>query len=156
MRQQHPEERSAERHVSIPDIIVGCPRELNDDGPGSINLIFIDENGQAHDYKEFPGDTDRRDKVSPELANNDLFGAALTHYRDIDENGLKEIIVGAPGDSENGTMAGAIYVLFIRRRQYHRPYRCGWCVMAYTLAPSITFGLSCMIGTIYFFWYFRY
>ena len=40
--------------------------------------------------------------VGPQLQPKDQFGWALSGYRDVDRNGIREILVGAPGDDEVG------------------------------------------------------
>jgi len=86
----------------------------------------------------------------------DRFGYAMTAYSDIDQNGISEIVVGAPGDHVNGSdYVGAIYIMFHRRRRYHPPLVCDLC---YLLSFSIPLGflaLTCVCSTIYFFWYYR-
>ena len=43
----------------------------------------------------------------------------MAAIQDLDKNGIKEIVVGAPGDGEAGGRSGAIYVFYFRRRRWH-------------------------------------
>lgn len=47
----------------------------------------------------------------PGLSNNDQFGAAITAYGDLDNDGVPDLVVGAPGDDTN---RGAAYVLYLQ------------------------------------------
>ncbi len=60
---------------------------------------------------------------------------------DVDHNGIKEIAVGAPGDQEAGAESGAIYIIFLRRRKYHKPFVDHW---AYILSIAIPTGICCL------------
>lgn len=47
------------------------------------------------------------------LANVDLFGRSAAALGDIDGDGIGDLVVGAMGDSVNGTNRGAVWVLFL-------------------------------------------
>jgi hypothetical protein len=66
-------------------------------------------------------------------------------------------LIGAPGDDVNGTRedAGAIYIMFLRRRRhFYIPF--DWVTFWVTvLLPTCCFCCTCISGIAYFFWYFR-
>ncbi|MEM7309158.1 MAG: FG-GAP-like repeat-containing protein [Planctomycetota bacterium] len=51
--------------------------------------------------------------LGPVLHDDDGFGASIDRIGDLDGNGLVDLIVGAPGDDDAGSDAGAAYVLFL-------------------------------------------
>lgn len=122
-RQKYPWIPSEERFEAIPDIVVGCPQTSGDDLPGRMFFMFLDEERQVKAHSQIPDWRDKRLQITfPPFGQ---FGAALAAYQDIDKNGLKEIIVGAPTDDNSGVASGAVYVVFTRRHKNHR-YRFDW------------------------------
>jgi hypothetical protein len=47
----------------------------------------------------------------PTLADRDYFGSSVTALGDIDGDGVRDLAVGATGDSTSGVRGGAVYVL---------------------------------------------
>ena len=119
-------------------------------------LMFLTNMGSLAGFRVIPDqerDIDRH--VAPSLSRNDRFGWSLTGYVDVDRNGIRELIAGAPGDSEVGTDAGAIYIIFLRRMRYHPPaFNFVIYVLTITLPTFFCF-VSCVSGVYFFFWYFR-
>jgi hypothetical protein len=169
MRQQHPRGKAGSRRKdlnynrhdvgrkSIPDVVIGCPQTLdtNQIGGGQFYLVFLNEKGYAEDYCAMPTKDDREGKFAPKLRYLDQFGSSLAAYVDVDHNGLTELIVGAPGDHEIAPDTGAIYIMFLRRRRFHKPFVDHWM---YILSIALPLGfccICCIAGTVYFFWHFR-
>ena len=76
----------------------------------------------------------------------------MTGFQDLDGNGLKEVVVGSPGYNES---AGAVYILFMRRRRFHPPIPDVFLYYFKILFPIFCI-ISCCCGSCgYFFWYFR-
>lgn len=80
-------------------------------------LTFLISNGLA---LALPGQVLDEQKISSTdggfggmLVNQDQFGAALAPLGDLDGDGVAEMIVGAPRDSDGGTATGAVWVLFM-------------------------------------------
>ncbi len=142
---------------SYPDLIMGCPQNEVSGGTGRLFMLFMGPNNTILGEKQVPDEEyDVARDISPVFQPLDRFGYAMTAYSDIDQNGISEIVVGAPGDHVNGSdYVGAIYIMFHRRRRYHPPLVCDLC---YLLSFSIPLGflaLTCVCSTIYFFWYYR-
>ncbi len=63
---------------------------------------------------------DRLEKISNRefistgtLEAGDLFGSALAGLGDLNNDGVTELAVGAPGDDDGGTGRGAVWILFL-------------------------------------------
>jgi len=96
----------------IPDLAAGTPRD--DDGSGAdkgaVYLLLLNSDGTVKD----------RQKISVlsggftgNLAPGDTFGTSLAAIGDLDENGVGDLVVGAPLDDDGGTDNGAVWVLFM-------------------------------------------
>lgn len=137
---------------SIPDLLVGCPQTKSGTSRGSTltgraMVLFMNTDGQYRNDFFIPGS----DVAAPKLHGGDLFGTSVGSYVDIDNNGITEMLVGAPGDAAGG----AVYILFPRRRRYHQP-PFDW--VAYYLKLILPFAISgciCFWGTLFCCWYFR-
>jgi hypothetical protein len=129
-------------------------------------LMFLSTLGELEGYTVIPALTDEEGqggghnsgpRVAPPLKRTDQFAQALAAYQDIDKNGIREIVVGAPGDDNDGQRlnAGAIYIIFLRRRRhFYIPFDFVRFILLVTL-PTGCCCCSCVWGVIYFFWYFR-
>lgn len=165
-KQRHFRETADPPRPSVPDFITGCPQSETGTLPGRFFLMFLSTQGSLLGFTEIPGDTDKDgqgggkntgQRIAPELTRVDGFGRSLAGYMDLDRNGLHEVLVGAPGDDLNGTRvdAGAIYIMFLRRRRHF------WIPFDFVtflvtiLVPTTCCCCSCFWGVIYFFYYFR-
>lgn len=123
-RQRHPTELSPEDRPSIADLVVGCPQTGADGKPGRLFFLYLSaKDRQIIGYSEMsnPIKDTLRLHLDTVMTPFGQFGAALAAYTDIDKNGLREIVVGAPTDTDSGTAAGAIYVIYPRRKRHHPP-----------------------------------
>jgi hypothetical protein len=140
---------------SSPDLVIGCPQTTSSNGPGRIFFVFLNEDGEKVGWSELPNAGDKI-ATNISLIPYEQFGNALEGYQDLDENGIREVLVGAPRrPNENGVITGAFYILFPRRRRYF-PGPFDW-VRFYliVLIPPAFFFAACCCGCVYFFWYFR-
>jgi hypothetical protein len=123
VRQQHPSYKKFPPRLSIEDLIVGCPQNNVGSATGKIMLYFLSFQGLQGGYTQLPANGMTLKNLAPKLSRLDLFGTSLTGYQDLDNNGIKEIVVGASGDDGEGIQQGAIYILFLGRLPYIRPYK---------------------------------
>lgn len=153
-RQHYPGDVKDPPRPSVKDIIMGCPQSNSGAYPGRFMLLFLTTWGAMAGYTVLPADTD--EGVAPQLDLLDQFGQSLAGYWDIDGNGLKEVLVGAPGDqNSNSTSVGAFYIVYLRRRRYHAPrFPFVRFISLVTILPW--FCMTCICTSVaYFFWHFR-
>ena len=90
--------------------MVGAPGD--DDGgvdAGAAWVLFLDANGHAIDQQKIsPLEGDFEGVIRP----GDQFGYALANAGDVDNDGISDLLVGAPGDDDGGSDSGAAWLLF--------------------------------------------
>ena len=115
-------------YPTMPDLMIGCPQGRTGTSGGKIIAAFLQGDrrtqsatGNIEKYREFPFNK----PWTPTLSASDRFGQSITSYYDVDNNGINDFVVGAPGDdadfSGNITDTGAIYLVFIERIPYEWP-----------------------------------
>lgn len=95
----------------IPDLIAGTPND--GDGysiAGAVWILFLDTNGTVKSHQKISA---TEGGLSATLAVADYFGADVTSLGDIDNDGVPDIAVGARGDDDGETAAGAIYIIYL-------------------------------------------
>lgn len=98
---------------TILDIAVGAPAD--DDGGtdrGAVWILFLNQDGTVQDEAKISS-TDG--DFNGELDDGDRFGAAVTVLGDLDGDTIPDLAVGAPGDDEDSTDTGAVWILFMNR-----------------------------------------
>jgi hypothetical protein len=94
----------------VPDIVVGAPGD--DDGgvdTGAAWVLYLASNGSVIDEQKIsPLEGDFEGGLRP----GDEFGYALANAGDVDNDGISDLLVGAPGDDDGGTDSGAAWLLF--------------------------------------------
>jgi hypothetical protein len=66
--------------------------------------------------------------------------------------GIKAVVSGAPGDTDGGSNAGAVYIMFFRRLEYHRKMPCTACFYGLRVGIS-ALGILVCCGSIGLFFY---
>jgi len=98
----------------IEDIVVGAP--FDDDGNtsgnrGAVYVLFLNIDGTVKSEQKI---SDSVGSFSTSLADTDNFGTSVAGIGDLDNDGIEDIVVGAPGDDNDGDADnGAVYVLFL-------------------------------------------
>src|SRR5690606_15744860 len=93
----------------INDLLVGA---YGDDdggtGAGAIWILFLDTNGTVQSHKKISATAG---DLTETITAGDILGADITIMGDLDEDGVVDIAVGAPGDDDGGTDRGAVYLI---------------------------------------------
>ncbi|MGB5179379.1 MAG: integrin alpha [Gammaproteobacteria bacterium] len=98
----------------IPDLAAGAPND--DDGAanaGAIWILIMKTDGRVDAWQKVSEDAG---DFNGDLNADDHFGAAITGIGNIDNNGLSDLAVGAPGDDDGDTDQGAVWILFMDSR----------------------------------------
>ena len=111
-------------------------------------VLFLTPKANVKAFRLLPSATDIG--IAPAFRPRAQVGASMVSIMDLDANGLKEIVVGAPGDDEAGRNSGVIYVFYFRRRRWHPfvPDTRAW-LCTIIIPPSIAI-FFCICSIIYF------
>jgi len=97
----------------VTDIAAGAPNDDDDsDNAGAVWALTMKANGRVDGWQKISADAGGFDG---KLSANDHFGAAIAGIGDLDNNGVPDLAVGAPGDDDDGTDQGAVWILFMNR-----------------------------------------
>jgi FG-GAP repeat len=93
------------------DIAVGAPGD--DDGGtdrGAVWILHLDRQGLVLSQQKISA---LSAGLTTTLTDGDQFGSAVTAMGDLDGDGIIDLAVGAPGNSDGGTGRGAIWILLM-------------------------------------------
>jgi len=98
----------------VTDLAVGVPTD--DDGGSSRGAVWVlimdsSANGMVASYKKI-SDT-QPGNFNGVLDDDDYFGQAVMGLGDLDNDGVADLAVGAPGDDDGGAHRGAVWILFL-------------------------------------------
>lgn len=97
----------------VPDLAVGAPND--DDGAdnaGAFWILMMETDGRVAAWQKVSNSAGGFDGV---LEADDHFGAAITAIGELNNSGLVDLAVGAPGDDDGGADRGAVWILFMER-----------------------------------------
>lgn len=93
----------------IVDIAVGAPLTAGGGAArGAVWILFLNSNGTVKSSTRID---DTTGGLAGSLADLDLFGISVSVLRDLDGDNVDDLVVGAEGDSENGSGRGAVWIL---------------------------------------------
>lgn len=97
-----------------PDLLVAAERD--DDGGsdlsanrGAVWVLYLNDDGTVSDHVKI---SDTQGGFGGTLDDGDQLGFGLTSLGDLDGDGNPDLAVGAPGDDDGATDAGALWVMF--------------------------------------------
>ena len=93
------------------DLAVGA-READDGGidTGAVFILFLNRDGSVRAWQRISATSGQL--VGP-LDPGSTFGSAVSGLGDLDSDGVPDIAVGAPYDTDGGLRAGAVWMLFL-------------------------------------------
>lgn len=91
----------------VDDLVVGAPSD--DRGRGTVWVLFLNPNGTVKNYHKIG---DQSGNFGGALDDGDSFGSSAA-AGDLDNDGLSDLVVGAPHDDDGGSDRGAVWVLFL-------------------------------------------
>lgn len=95
----------------ITEVVVGAVGDFSDGDTGTAYVLFLNSNGTVKDQLEI---TDGAGGLATGTLNQrDEFGSSAAGIGDLDADGIPDILIGAAGDDDGGTDAGAVYILFL-------------------------------------------
>ncbi len=95
----------------VTELVVGENRADNGGfRRGTAWLLYMNQDGTVHTQSNLSGHA----PFTPLLDDNDNFGTSAMAMGDLDGDGVPDIGVGAPADSDGGNRRGAIWILFLR------------------------------------------
>ena len=105
----------------IAELVVGA---IGDDDNGSeagaVWILFLDEVGFVKAYQKI---SLLEDEIAGSFVTGDNFGSSLASIGDLDGDGIAELAVGAIGDDDNGSEAGAVWILFLDEVGFVKAYQ---------------------------------
>ena len=95
----------------VPDLAVGAPGAVvAGAGTGDLYVLFMNRDGTVKRTAEVNAQTPNG---PPSLVPNDRFGESVADAGDIDGDGTRDVVVGAPGGFLDYTGAGTVYVVLM-------------------------------------------
>ncbi len=97
----------------VADLAVGALYD-DDGGPnrGAVWVLFLDADGTVKAEQKISATAGG---FQGTLDDGDAFGTSVASLRDLDGNGVADLVTGAYGDDDGGQLRGAVWVLFLKK-----------------------------------------
>jgi hypothetical protein len=94
------------------DIVVGAPSDENlESSEGAVYILFLNTDGSVKNNTKISDGLNGFVPVG--LGNSDDFGSSIANIGDLNNDGVTDIVVGAPSDENGQSSEGAAYILFL-------------------------------------------
>jgi FG-GAP repeat len=105
----------------VTDLAVGAPyADGGGTDRGEVWILFMDDNGRVDTQQKIADDAGGFDG---NLNNDDRFGSAVASPGDLNDDGVTDLAVGAPGVNAGGTDRGSVWILFLNAEGKVRQYQ---------------------------------
>jgi hypothetical protein len=96
----------------IMDVAIGAPGKATGTlfNSGAVWIVFLNQDGTVKDQIKIAHGING---FAAQLDEEDYFGTSVAAIGDLNDDGISELAVGAPGDDDGGANHGAFYVLFL-------------------------------------------
>jgi len=88
----------------------GCPPIKSDCDKGAVYVLFLNNDGTVKKHQKI---SDTQGGLGGDLDIFDFFGHTVSSIGDLNDDGINDLAVGAPGSVENGIVSGSLYILFL-------------------------------------------
>lgn len=98
----------------VRDIAVGAPdddRSISDPNQGAVWILFLNQDGTVKAHQKI---NETNGGFGPGLDPHDRLGCSVASLGDLDGDGVVDLAVGARGDDDGLTSAGAVWILFLQ------------------------------------------
>jgi len=94
----------------VEDLVVGAAGDdAGGTNRGAVHIHYMNTNGSVDSTVEINDTTTN----GPTLVNSDQYGTSVTSPGDLNDDGVADLVVGAPYDDEGGTDRGAVHIHFM-------------------------------------------
>jgi hypothetical protein len=97
----------------VPDIVVGAPgsdEPAGLDDEGAVWILFMNVDGTVASTSKIANGSGG---FGGSVSVDDFFGSSVEAIGDVDDNGVVDLAVGAPGRDINGAEGGAVWIIFL-------------------------------------------
>ncbi len=95
----------------IQEIAVGAYGDDNGgNARGTVHIHFMNRNGSIKNTMEINTNTPN----GPLLSTGDMLGYGISSIGDLNNDGIRDLVVGATGDDAGGSNKGAVHILFMK------------------------------------------
>lgn len=99
---------------SVPDLAIGAPDQrddVNEKQQGGFWVLNLNRDGLVNQATRISA---KSGGIKQQLRNGDQFSWSLTNLGDLNNDGVVDLAIGAPGDDDGGPDRGAVWLAMLR------------------------------------------